>query len=864
MATPITIADAAVAVAGDLKQFDKDLDKGLTDAEARSKTAGQRIAAALSPQNLGRAIGVAAGAAALTLGVAAKGALDLQNAVAAYQSATGASADEAERAGKTINRVAGEERASLESVTEVAIRVKRDMGATGDEADALTQKFVRFARVTKQDAAGAVSAYDDILDSWNLTAADAGTIMDKLLVSNQRFGGDITETQKTLAALAPAMRAANLSIDDGISLLGLFGAKGLDAGQASAAFAKALTKVKSPDELKALIKDIEDTQDPFARASKAADLFGAKAGAKLANALGGANLDDYAISVDDAAGAVDRAADVIDNTITGKIQKALSIGVADLREWGSAFGPGLSGAAALASLLKPLGAGKLISGLLVTPAGFGPKLAKTLAGTIAGSAAGTIVKAAWTKAGSVGATAYLKALFAGDALSAALSKAASSSVVTGALDKTGSLLGGRLGTAMKGAFLLAVGTIVVDLLAQLADLDQRIAGQSHDIGTNVGKEIAAGSLESLQQSKAALEKGISDLGVFAMLDFTGQTNRVQQQMRDQLDKVNAEIASRFVDLDRAAWNTAHSVSGATEDVGTSLVDVGDHAESMARRAVPKVADVGSAFFNLKQRAINSAGAIKTALSDMVTSLVADARTLISGYYDPILAQQELQVTKDEDAADRIAVAEARKALALTKPGSAARKQAEADLHSAVLAQTRADETLDNARLDLLASGALSKKEQSAWLTDLQKRYKTATGDAKTKLQGLIAKIKELQGVQGGGIDINVNIRSGYASGSRVGTKAGGGVIPAGEWSWVGEKGRELIGPADQPRLVIPNGPSEALSAFAAGSGGDTYNLGPISVTAGSDVSPVAARRFGQAILDEIAGGLRDQRRRTTG
>ena len=78
--------------------------------------------------------------------------------------------------------------------------------------------------------------------------------------------------------VAPAMRAANMSIDDGIALLNVFGAKGLDAGQASAAFAKALTKVKSPKELQDLITDISNTKDPFERAAKAA--------ARLATSIG--------------------------------------------------------------------------------------------------------------------------------------------------------------------------------------------------------------------------------------------------------------------------------------------------------------------------------------------------------------------------------------------------------------------------------------------------------------------------------------------------------------------------------------------------------------------------------------------------
>jgi hypothetical protein len=51
--------------------------------------------------------------------------------------------------------------------------------------------------------------------------------------------------------------------------------------------------VKSPEELQRLIDDISNTADPFLRAQKAADLFGQKAGPKLANALAGKTLKDF-------------------------------------------------------------------------------------------------------------------------------------------------------------------------------------------------------------------------------------------------------------------------------------------------------------------------------------------------------------------------------------------------------------------------------------------------------------------------------------------------------------------------------------------------------------------------------------------
>jgi phage-related minor tail protein len=377
-------------------------DTGLeVDAKKSGDRAGKALAGGLQDAiKKGLFATFSAGAA-----IATKGLLELQQVQADFQAETGATADEAERAGKAINQMAGRNLQPMKEIGRALTKVHTDLGLTGDEAEKTTELFLKFGRATKQDAAEAVVAFDDILDNWGLTAADAQTIMDKLIVSHQKYGGEIQRNEDTLAKLAPALRAANFEIDDGIALLGLFGSKGLDADQATAAFAKALTKVKSPAELQHLIDDIAATVDPFQRAEKAAKLFGARAGAKLANALAGANLDSYKIDMNDAAGATERAADAMDSTFSAKVQLAIKGVTAKITEFGAAFGPALTGLASLASLGAALGLDKVVSkafGALATSAPV------QKAAAAAGFAAGQVYSGAF----SLGLTVGLPALAA--------------------------------------------------------------------------------------------------------------------------------------------------------------------------------------------------------------------------------------------------------------------------------------------------------------------------------------------------------------------------------------------------------------------------------------------------------------------
>ncbi len=343
-------------------------------------TAGKRFSVSMGTAlraGIGGAIG---GALSAGLGMAIKGGAELNAAVTAYAADTGATTEEAAKAQATIG---GLFRTNLQGFSEIAdamAKVHNDLGLTGQAADETSAKFLKFGTATGQEAGGAVAAFDDILDAWNLTAADSGPIMDKLIAGHQRFGGSIAESEAALKALAPAMTAANLTVDDGLGLLNLFNAAGIDASKAPQALTKALGKVKSPAELKALIADIAATKDPFERAKKAIDLFGAKAGPQLATALSKGDLAGFTIGMGEAAGATDRAAATIESGFGNQAQLVIKNFGGALAEIGTNFGPLILGFSALLPALTPIitTAGAALGGLLASAIPIGMALLPVL------------------------------------------------------------------------------------------------------------------------------------------------------------------------------------------------------------------------------------------------------------------------------------------------------------------------------------------------------------------------------------------------------------------------------------------------------------------------------------------------------
>ncbi len=369
------------------------------DASKAGDKAGQTLGQRLSAGAKVGLVGLGAGAGAL-FGIASKGGAELTETVAKYRAETGATAEEAEAAQASIGKLYRNNIAGFETLGTVLAAVKTNLGLAGAEGEKAAQRILDFAKVTGQDAVVATGQLDDIMDSLNLSYEQGSGVLDQLVVSQQKFGGSVDGNAAALAALAPALNAANLSVDDGIGLLNLFAASGIDAADAPAALTKALTKVESPAALQKLIDDINATTDPFERAAKASDLFGAKAGAKLANALDGVDFQTFIVGATEAGGAIEEASRVIDESPLNRLKLALKQVAGPLADVGTKFGPlvlgfsQLGGGKLITSAAAGIGglAGKALPLLVTGLAGLLPALGGTLAAI--GSGIGGLIAAA--------------------------------------------------------------------------------------------------------------------------------------------------------------------------------------------------------------------------------------------------------------------------------------------------------------------------------------------------------------------------------------------------------------------------------------------------------------------------------------
>jgi hypothetical protein len=341
---------------------------------------------------------------------------------------TGMTATEAGIAEKALAGMYGNNLQGFDQIGAAMAVVINGLDLTGTAADLMTEKFLKFATATGQDAAPAVSSFHELLNAWNLTADAAPGIMDKLIASHQKYGSVVTENEDALRRLAPQMTALGMNVDDTIGLLNLFDAAGMDSAKATFALNTAVKNLKPGQTLNDLIKQITSIQDPTERAQEAIKVFGARGGVNLANALkpGITSLDDFKTSADENADATTKAAAAIESGFGAQATLILHRFGGALADVATNFGPFLMAAALLGpkfTMMLTSGLGglagafsKKIVGAIVesTPAVVAAGEAQGAAvgaaeGTAAGTAAGRTFGAAFAVAVAIGVTAAVLA-----------------------------------------------------------------------------------------------------------------------------------------------------------------------------------------------------------------------------------------------------------------------------------------------------------------------------------------------------------------------------------------------------------------------------------------------------------------------
>ena len=348
-------------------------------AEAAGAKAGQSMSSAIGSK-LKSVAGmlVGAGIGALASGVLSS-ANELDAATRQLQADTGMTADEAGIAEKAISGMFQTSLLGYSQIGDTLSAVINALHLTGAEADTTAAEFVKFEEATGTTAT-VVNDVRGVLDAWNMSASQSGLIMDAVVASHQQYGTVVTEDLGLLLKMAPALQAVNMGWQDGVALLDLFAKAGISTDRIPTALNTALKKVKTPEEFKQALVDIGTMTDRFAASQKAADLFGARVGPAMAEALARSHgdLSSFAIDMDAATGATDRAATAVESGFGAQATLILHQFKGALADVATSMGTTSDAILVAASLLGP----RITMGLLAGLGGVGTLLIPKITGAL--------------------------------------------------------------------------------------------------------------------------------------------------------------------------------------------------------------------------------------------------------------------------------------------------------------------------------------------------------------------------------------------------------------------------------------------------------------------------------------------------
>ena len=190
----------------------------------------------------------------------------LDDATKKFQVATGASAEAAEKARDTIQKLYRQNTDSYEELGAAVTRMQQRYGDLGDDLKKHTQSFLDFSKVTGQDTTQAIDDVTNVLLAFNREIDYSVPLMDSLLAVSQKTGASLPTLQQALAKAAPSMAALNIPLEEGIALLGHLESRGVSADAAVQGLRYAMQALESPtkaqmealDALGISFKELED------------------------------------------------------------------------------------------------------------------------------------------------------------------------------------------------------------------------------------------------------------------------------------------------------------------------------------------------------------------------------------------------------------------------------------------------------------------------------------------------------------------------------------------------------------------------------------------------------------------------------
>ena len=225
---------------------------------------------------------------------------------------TGATGAEAKALETILNEVAGTVPAEFEDIGAAIGEINTRLNFTGDKLKQTSIAFLKFAKVNDVDVNSAVQLVTRAMGDAGISADNYQEVLDALTVAAQKSGISIDALATNLAKYGAPMRALGLDTKQSIALFAGWEKAGVNTEIAFSGMKKAISNwgkagKDSAVEFKKALEEIKSAPSIAAATTKAIEVFGAKAGPDLADAIKGGRfeVEQYINALNNAGGAVE-------------------------------------------------------------------------------------------------------------------------------------------------------------------------------------------------------------------------------------------------------------------------------------------------------------------------------------------------------------------------------------------------------------------------------------------------------------------------------------------------------------------------------------------------------------------------------
>lgn len=302
------------------KQKLRDADKAADDLDHSMDDAGEAVDKAKEGFTVFK--GVLANLVADGIRMAVDGLRDLGQAVYdAYKEydegadnivkATGATGKAAEDLQESYKKVAKSVVGDFDTIGSTLGELNTRFGFTGEQLEEATVQFTKFSDITGTDAVTAVQLVSRAMGDAGIEADQYSDVLDALTVASQASGISIDTLAGNLTKYGAPMRALGFDTQEAIAVFAGWEKAGVNTEIAFSGMKKAISNwakegKDSRKEFKKTLEEIEKCPDIASATTKAIEVFGAKAGPDLADAIkeGRFEYSDFLDLLEDSKGTV--------------------------------------------------------------------------------------------------------------------------------------------------------------------------------------------------------------------------------------------------------------------------------------------------------------------------------------------------------------------------------------------------------------------------------------------------------------------------------------------------------------------------------------------------------------------------------